>query len=94
MFKVKKKKKQTCKQTSAVFFAEFLHNPNLKNKTEMTDQLLPVRKIYMRGNGKIDEKKNMLLKIACSCPVMWDKRNILFQQPAFSSFTEPRQTVS
>lgn len=56
--------------------------------------MFPVRKIYMGGNGKMDEKKNMLLKIACSCPVMWDKRNILFQQRAFSPFTEPHQTVS
>ena len=40
--------------------------------------MFSVRKIYMRGNGRMDEKKNMLLTIACSCPVMWDKIHILF----------------
>lgn len=31
----------------------------------------------------MDEKKNMLLKIACSCPVMWIKETFYFNSERF-----------
>lgn len=79
------------KQRSVVFFAE-LDNPNLKNQ-DNGSAVSCEENLYERERKDGWEEEHAS-EDCLQLPSDVDKRNILFQQRAFSSFTEPQQTVS